>query len=105
MFRTTLTLAAAATICGLAHADEPTTVTAKLTYEPAKLATFDGATETLASLNRQARRACRSISLVSAGFSYDETCAKSLVENAVSEIGHENLAETYAALEAVESAS
>lgn len=103
MFRTTLALAAAATVCGLAHAEEPTLVTAKLTYEPAKLATEQGAAETLVSLKRQARRACRTISMISIGFTYDEICAASMVADAVAEIGNENLAETYAALEVAES--
>ncbi len=104
MFRTTLALAAAATVCGLAHAEEPRMVTAKLTYEPAKLTTEQGATEVLVSLQRQARRACRTLSMVSVGFSYDQQCADTMVADAVTAIGHENLAESYAELAAVETA-
>ena len=105
MFRTTIALAAAATVCGLAHAEEPNIVTAKLVYDPAKLTSEEGVTDTLVSLRRQARRACRSVSLVSAGFSYDEVCAKSLLDGAVSQIGNETLVQTYAALDLAESDS
>ena len=104
MFRTTLALAAAATVCGLAHAEEPRMVTAKLTYEPAKLTTEQAATEVLVSLQRQARRACRTLSMVSVGFSYDQQCVDTMVADAVTAIGHENLAESYAELAAVETA-
>ncbi|MEO0816865.1 MAG: UrcA family protein [Pseudomonadota bacterium] len=99
MFRNTLALAAAAAVAGLAHADDVVTVTAELTYEPALLATEEGALETLSSFERQARRHCRTLSMTSAGFSYDEVCIASLVESAVSEIGSETLAQTFVALE------
>lgn len=100
MFRTTLALAAAVAVAGFAQAEELKTVTAEFTYDTALLTTEAGAAATLNSFERQAKRACRSLSLVSAGFTYDEVCVASLVESAVAEIGSETLAQTFVALEA-----
>lgn len=102
MFRTTLALATAAAIAGFAHAEEVTTVTAEFTYDTALLTTEAGAEATLNSFERQAKRACRTLSMVSAGFTYDEECVSNLVESAVAEIGSETLAQTFVSLEADE---
>ncbi|MEM9739976.1 MAG: UrcA family protein [Pseudomonadota bacterium] len=98
MFRTTLTLAAAVAVAGFAQAEELTTVTAELTYDASLLSTEAGAEATLASFERQARKACRTLSMVSAGFTYDEACVASMVESAVAEIGNDTLAQTFVAL-------
>ena len=105
MFRTTLALAAAAAVAGLAHAEEATTITAELTYDPALLSTQAGAEATLNSFERQARRACRTLSMVSVGFTYDEVCVSNLVQSAVVEIGNDTLAQSFVALEARKSDS
>ena len=105
MFRTTLALAAAVAVAGFAQAEEVRTVTAELTYDPALLTTEAGAEATLASFERQAKRACATLSMVSAGFTYDEVCIANMVETAVEEIGSDTLAQTFVALELAEADS
>ena len=105
MFRTTLALAAAVAVAGFAQAEELKTVTAEFTYDTALLATEDGAIATLNAFERQARRACRTLSMVSVGFTYDEVCVSNLVQSAVVEIGNDTLAQSFVALEARKSDS
>jgi len=105
MFRTTLALAAAVAVAGFAQAEELKTVTAEFTYDAALLTTEAGAEATLNSFERQAKRACRTLSMVSAGFTYDDVCVSNLVESAVAEIGNDTLAQSFVALEARESDS
>lgn len=100
MFRNTLALAAAVAVAGFAQAEELKTVTAEFTYDTTLLSSEAGAIATLTSFERQAKRACRTLSMVSAGFTYDEVCVASLVESAVAEIGSDTLAQTFVALEA-----
>ncbi|MEM1105679.1 MAG: UrcA family protein [Pseudomonadota bacterium] len=97
MVRTTLALLSAVALTGLAHSEETTTVTAELTYDPALLTSQAGAEATLVSFERQAQRACRTLSMVSAGFTFDEACVAMLVQSAIDEVGSTALAETFAA--------
>lgn len=103
MFRMTTALAAAAIVCSAATADESRIVKAELSFDHAKLTTEAGAVETLASLERQAKTACRTVSMVSMGFSYDAQCVETMVADAVEKIGSDTLRQQFAALESADS--
>lgn len=107
MFRTATALALAAAFCGIANADdmEKRLVTAELTFDPTLLSSEAGVATTLTSITRQARRACRYVSLTSAGFSFDQGCVDSMVADAVEQIGHDALATAYADLRSEDTAS
>ena len=82
---------------GVAHAEsEYKAVSATLTYDEAALATEAGAVEVLESLELQAERACRKVSLVTIGLAVDEVCAEDLMYQAVDSIGNRNLSMQYA---------
>ena len=92
MFRTMTALAAAAMLCGVASADDRLTVVeAELVYDSALLSTEEGAYSVLRSLTRQASRACRTLSMTSVGFSVDEGCVDTMVDEAVMKIGADTL--------------
>lgn len=82
---------------GVAHAEtDYKAVSATLTYDEAALATEAGAAEVLASLELQAERACRKVSLVTIGLAVDEVCAEDLMYQAVGSIANRNLSMQYA---------
>lgn len=84
---------------GMGHADSKdlSAVSTTFTYDIELLNTADGAEKVLNGLERQARQACRQVSMVSVGLTYDKVCAQDLLFQAVSQIGDASLAEEYAA--------
>lgn len=96
MFRKLTALAAFATICGVATADDLNTVQAALTYEVAKLETASGATEVMASLEHQAREACEVEYLNGMARRTDLVCASDMLFQAVNAIGSPALRAEYA---------
>lgn len=91
MFRNLTALAAALALGGIAHAERVKTIEVELVYEPALLATEEGASAVLSSLTRQATYACRTLSMASKGFSVDEICVQDMVDEAVEKIGADTL--------------
>ncbi|MEM5515517.1 hypothetical protein WNY37_01055 [Henriciella sp. AS95] len=81
---------------GVAHAETYTEVNATLTFETDLLETQDGASEVLASLEKQAARHCRKVSGVAVGLVVDEVCAKDMLFQAVNTIADPKLTAAYA---------
>ena len=68
----------------VAHAESDLSeVEATFTYDQSLLSSEQGAAEVLESIEAQAERACRKVSLVSVGLTVDEVCASDLVFQAV----------------------
>lgn len=82
---------------GVAHAESDLAeVQATMTYDATLLTSADGAAKVLTTLERQAERACRKVSLVTVGLSVDKVCARDLVFQAVDQIANTNLTKQYA---------
>lgn len=82
---------------GVAHAESDLAeVQTTMTYDKTLLTSADGAAKVLTSLEQQARRACRTVSLVTVGASVDKVCARDLVFQAVDQISNANLTRQYA---------
>jgi len=82
---------------GMAQAEDFTPVKATITFDLAKLDTETGAAEVMKDIERQAKAACRKVSLVSVGLVIDEVCAQDVAYQAVEKISHDNLTAQYAA--------
>lgn len=82
----------------MGHAQEYRTVDATFTFDAAKLSSEAGVKDVMLDLKRQSERACRTVSMVSVGYSIDQDCAKDLLDQAVSKINDESLRAEYAAL-------
>ena len=84
---------------GVGHADSKdfSQVSTTFTYDTTLLGTEDGAQKVLNGLERQARQACRQVSMVSVGLTYDKVCAQDLLFQAIDQIGNASLRESYAA--------
>ncbi len=101
MFRKLTALAAAATICAAATADDLSTVEAEFTYEIAKLESASGAAQVMASLETQARKACEVVYLSGMARRTDLVCASDMLFQAVTAIASPALHAEYAASELV----
>ena len=84
---------------GMGHAQDYKEINTTFTYDPAKLTSEAGAREVMGELTRQSRNACRSVSMVSVGFTVDESCAADLLGQAVAQINDDNLMAQYAAID------
>ncbi|GGB70734.1 MULTISPECIES: UrcA family protein [Henriciella] len=80
---------------GVAHAEEFTEVNATLTFDTTLLDSQEGATEVLASLEKQAAANCRKVSGVSIGLVVDEVCAQDILFQAVNQIADPELTAAY----------
>jgi len=97
MFRTIL-VSAFLGIAGVsASADSYSEITAELTFSRDQLATENGANAVLRSLERQAAKHCRRVSMVAVGLETDRVCVEDMVHQAVTQIEDETLARSYAA--------
>lgn len=80
----------------MGHAQEAKRVDATITYDPAMLETETGAQDVMLDIKRQSVTACRSVSLISVGFTVDEDCVDDMVGQAVAKINDEKLQAQYA---------
>lgn len=90
MFRpTSMILAAAMMLTPFAAAEGGTEVTLRMDYDPALLASDDGADGLVRSLKRQARKVCSQRIPATGGYYIDQDCVSSLMAAAVHQI-HEH---------------
>lgn len=81
------TLAAAVlAVSPLAIAETGETITTDIKYDASLLATPEGVSDVLASIQRQAKRACRTTALFTNAPTTDEVCVNSVVTGAVEKI-------------------
>ncbi len=84
---------------GAAYADDYKQIDATLTYNKELLTTEAGAAEVLDGLESQAKRLCRSVSMVTVGLTVDKVCAQDILFQAVESISSPELTAQYASSE------